>query len=289
MGKMAIKSRNVIQESTSGKSELKKCFIITPIGESNSETNRKAFGLINAVMKPILEKYQYEPIAASDISSPGSINKQILIRLYEDELVIANLTGLNPNVMYELAVRHAVKKIVIIMAEKGTKLPFDLVDQRCIFYEDTLHDVEITRAKLDEFLSTALTDQAITNPIYDSIKEDTILKTISGNEDPIQYVLARLDKIEKLIFGISQNSTKSQINDTSYGSARFKIFHKELSGEMLLENIADYLNINAPVINLRNYIFSFDNDKIEITCDSANDRSVLMRVLNDVPSLSMTY
>lgn len=141
--------------------ELKKCFIVTPIGEPNSEINQKAFGLINAVMRPALELFSYQPIAASDISTPGSINKQIIIRLYEDDLVIANLTGLNPNVMYELAVRHAIRKPVIIMAEKGTKLPFDLIDQRCIFYEDSLYGVEKAKETLCNFLGEVLKDSDI--------------------------------------------------------------------------------------------------------------------------------
>jgi hypothetical protein len=181
------------------KPALKSCFIVTPIGEPNSEVNQKAFGLINAVMKPVLADFDYQPIAASDISSPGSINKQIIIRLYEDELVIANLTGLNPNVMYELAVRHAVKKPVIIMAEKGTKLPFDLVDQRCIFYEDNLNGVQLAKELLQKFLSTAITDTEVNNPIYDSITESQIIKKVSSSDDPNHYLLSRFDRLERFI------------------------------------------------------------------------------------------
>jgi len=184
----------------------KSCFIVTPIGEPNSEINQKAFGLIKAVMQPVLEKFNYKPIAASDISVPGSINKQIIIRLYEDDLVIANLTGLNPNVMYELAVRHAVKKPVVIMAEKGTKLPFDLVDQRCIFYSDTLHGVDAAKDSLEAFLASALTEEQITNPIYDSLQEQKILKDISEVDKPLSYILERLDQLENNLLRTKRQS-----------------------------------------------------------------------------------
>jgi len=186
----------------------KSCFIVTPIGQPNSDINLKAFGLIKAVIKPVLQKFNYEPIAASDISSPGSINKQIIIRLYEDELVIANLTGLNPNVMYELAVRHAVKKPVIIMAENGTKLPFDLVDQRCIFYDDSLHGVELAKEALESFLSNTFMEATISNPIYDSIKESHILKTVSDtDEEPIKYLISRIDRMETSLSRFSNLAT----------------------------------------------------------------------------------
>lgn len=190
---------------------LKSCFIVTPIGEPGSEINQKAFGLINAVMKPVLEEFNYKPIAASDISSPGSINKQIIIRLYEDELVVANLTGLNPNVMYELAVRHAVKKPVIIMAEKGTKLPFDLVDQRCIFYEDNLFGVELAKVALKKFLDKAIANTEVTNPIYDSIKESQILKKVTTPEDPSKYLLERFDRLERFL--LNQMKSTDGLND----------------------------------------------------------------------------
>ena len=89
----------------------KKCFIATPLGAVGSETRKKALGVIDSVLRPILEDdFEYEVIVPHEIYQLGSITEQIIIHLLHDDLVIANLTGLNPNVMYELAVRHAAKK-----------------------------------------------------------------------------------------------------------------------------------------------------------------------------------
>src|SRR5207247_2503364 len=58
----------------------------------------------------------------------------IVERLRNSHLCIAILTGLNPNVMYEVGVRHAWDLPLIPLAEKGTPLPFDLQDYSTIFY-----------------------------------------------------------------------------------------------------------------------------------------------------------
>lgn len=85
------------------------CFIITPIGESRSDVRKNTDGLINTIIRPLLTgKFDFNNIkAAHKINASGSINNQIIKRISYDDLVIANLTIVNPNVMYEVAVRHS--------------------------------------------------------------------------------------------------------------------------------------------------------------------------------------
>ena len=106
--------------------ETETCFIITPIGDDTSIIRRKTDGLINNVIRPVCEKLNFKAIPAHEIDKSGSITNQVIKLILDSKLVIANLTGLNPNVMYELAIRHAVGLPILCLAEKSTELPFDI-------------------------------------------------------------------------------------------------------------------------------------------------------------------
>ncbi|MEN5054376.1 hypothetical protein [Sphingobacterium kitahiroshimense] len=200
---MTAKATNKTEE-VKAKNEIKECFIITPIGGSDSEIFRKTEGLISSVLKPVLEKFNFIPMPAHHINEAGSINKQIIQRIINSELVIANLTNINPNVMYELAIRHAFGKKVITMAEHGTKLPFDIVDQRTIFYDDSMIGVEIVKPKLEIAINSILNDTEIdlkiSNPIFDAINQFATIQNLPADQqDGFVMLMNRLDKIENFM------------------------------------------------------------------------------------------
>lgn len=181
----------------------KKCFIITPIGSEGSDIRKKAEGVIDAVINPVLRSMDYDIYIPHKMNNPGSITGQIIDHILNDELVIANLTGLNANVMYELAVRHAARKPIVCIAENSTKLPFDVMTDRVIFYDDAMYSVEATKQDLSKKIEAATSQEKIDNPIYRSISDKIILETIDKGNDKdasaaYKYIIERLDKMERL-------------------------------------------------------------------------------------------
>ena len=112
--------------------QQKQCFVIAPIGKEDSETRKRSDTLLDHIFVPALTPLGYEVIRADKISEPGSITIQVLDRILEADLVIADLTDHNPNVFYELAVRHALNKGVIHVICSGQSIPFDIADLRTI-------------------------------------------------------------------------------------------------------------------------------------------------------------
>ncbi|EIY5116535.1 hypothetical protein ML076_004434 [Klebsiella quasipneumoniae] len=180
----------------------KKCFIVTPIGTSESITRRKTQGLLDSVIKPILSDMSFEVSVAHEISIPGSITKQVIENLLKAELVIANLTDLNPNVMYELAVRHAVRLPVIAIAEEGTVLPFDISDERTIFYKNDMLGTNEIKPQLIKAIESALKENEPDNPIY-RVTQSLLIKESNNTTTVEKYLMNRLDDIEKKV--ISNN------------------------------------------------------------------------------------
>lgn len=189
-----------------------RCFIITPIGKETDDIRRHIDGIIEAVIKPVIEE-DYDVIVSHKMNDLGSINKQVIKEIYNDKLVIANLTSINPNVMYELAFRHSIGKPVIIIAEKGTSLPFDISDGRTIFYRNDAQGTLELQKLLKQFID-AIDFSKPTSPIYDVLgelkKETALLDNIksassNGDSNSLEYILKRLDSIESSIKSIGQN------------------------------------------------------------------------------------
>lgn len=183
----------------------KRCFIITPIGDETDPIRRHIDGIIDAAIVPALG-FKYEISVSHKISEPGSITKQIISEIAQDDLVIANLTNKNPNVMYELAFRHTLGLPVIMIAEKGTSLPADIIMQITIFYCNDAKGVLELKEELKKAEEEICFDKK-SGPIYEILGElnhdTTILqqaqKDSDSNIEPLEYILKRLNRIEDAI------------------------------------------------------------------------------------------
>jgi hypothetical protein len=111
------------------------CFIICPIGEPDSETRIRADTVLTTVLKPAVSELGLDAVRADHIELPGLITKHVLDYLYEAPLVIADLTDANPNVFYELGIRHALGKPAIHIVDATSRLPFDLQGMRTIDFD----------------------------------------------------------------------------------------------------------------------------------------------------------
>jgi hypothetical protein len=75
---------------------------------------------------------------ADDVAIPGAITSDILTRIMHSDVVVADVTYPNPNVFYELGLRHSCRVGTIIIRDKnGPRAPFDIAHLRHIEYENT--------------------------------------------------------------------------------------------------------------------------------------------------------
>lgn len=246
--------------------ELKSCFIITPIGQKGSETYVKTEGLINAVLEPVLKEFGFKPVPAHKIEVTGSITKQIIDYIIKCDLVIANLTNVNPNVMYELAIRHSFGKKVLILAEIGTILPFDVQTQRTIFYDDTMNGSEELkpelRRKLTALLGESEPQTKKNSPIYEAVQESATIESLPiPDRNAMNLILSKLHNLENQI---SSGRQSFDFNRTEEITREIRASVKMREGT-LTNNVM--LNIKKIMANhrIQGSRFSIENNIIEFT------------------------
>jgi hypothetical protein len=113
------------------------CFVLMPFGKKMDAAGRVTnFDSIYAkVIAPAVAQAGLEPIRADEEKIGGTIHKPMFERLMLCHYAVADITGANPNVFYELGIRHALRpRSTVIVFLEGTVLPFDIALVRGISY-----------------------------------------------------------------------------------------------------------------------------------------------------------
>ena len=104
------------------------CFVAMPfLKDFRSEYDQ--------VIKPAIERAGFQALRGDEIYSKRNVMGDVWKALRECTLVIAELSGRNPNVLYELGLAHAIGKPAILLTRKEQDVPFDLKGLRYLFYE----------------------------------------------------------------------------------------------------------------------------------------------------------
>jgi hypothetical protein len=185
----------------------KTCFVIAPIGSDGSPTRKRSDKVLRYVIRPTVERLGYKAIRADEISEPGSITNQVILRIAEAELVVADLSERNANVFYELAIRHGLRKPYVQMIAAGEELPFDVHDQRTISVDITdLDDVETAKEELErQVLALEVDPESLDTPI--SVAFD--LQRLRQSDNPEQRSIAELvDMVSELRIEVGRMRTE---------------------------------------------------------------------------------
>lgn len=147
------------------------CFYITPIGAEGSLQRKHSDLFLGTLVEPALEKFDLKVVRADAIEKPGLITKQVIEYLLKARLVVADLSFHNPNVFYELAIRHAARLPTVQLIRKDDPIPFDVNQNRTIQIDDTdiyslIPLIETYRSQIANQARRALEDaDASDNPI----------------------------------------------------------------------------------------------------------------------------
>jgi hypothetical protein len=146
----------------------KVCFVIGPIGSEGSEDRLEADWLLEEIIEPVMVNHpEFKVQRADKLAQPGLIDAQVINLLLNAELVIADLTSLNPNAFYEIGIRHMAQKPTIHMHQTGQNIPFDVSLYRSIsFGRARPADLKAARTALAASVSAVLAEgYEVENPV----------------------------------------------------------------------------------------------------------------------------
>lgn len=189
-------------------SNVYNCFVISPIGEPDSEIRAAADDLLEYLVIPALKNCGFSPnniVRADKLYSPGSINSDILALIKSSDLCIIDVTGMNPNVMYECGMRHGNGKPYIMMVRNGEKLPFDIAGIRTIQYDlSSLKKAKESQDVLEQFVSGLIETGFVRDEGTDSI---------SSIADSIRSIEQKIDVLVKNCSSTNTQLPTVPIND----------------------------------------------------------------------------
>jgi tetratricopeptide (TPR) repeat protein len=168
----------------------KLCFVVCPIGAPGSEVQHDADELLELVLEPALEKYNFDVMRADSVPRATLITAEMVALVQEAHLCIIDLTGHDPTVFYECGRRHETGKPFIQLVRKTRKeepLPFDVAGIRTIEYDcstpySTLASIKTLQGFIDEFERSG----------YATTSSGISLTTIAAAVDRIDREIAKL-------------------------------------------------------------------------------------------------
>ncbi|KAA6317589.1 hypothetical protein EZS27_032277, partial [termite gut metagenome] len=157
------------------------------------------------IIKPAVEEAGYECIRGDEVQESSTIDKSMFGLLIYADLVIADITTLNPNAIYELGIRHAAKPfLTIIMKEKDCYIPFDFSHNKIFQYAHMGEDISATEAKrcqsaLTSLINTIDKSKEVDSPLFQCLQ--SIIPYVLPEDDYIALI-KELSEKETHIFAM---------------------------------------------------------------------------------------
>jgi hypothetical protein len=197
MTQKSIANKKLESSKTTSSIKENLCFVISPIGSDGSSAYTKFKEILEYIIKPAFNEsgFKYTVIRADDIDRAGSFIKDILESIYSAHLVIADLTGQNPNVFYELGVRHSLRPRTILISQNLDDIPSDLREYRTIIYGTSAKEAAAFKEKIKKFLTEIKQEpDRPDNPVLDRLGSviENKLSQVEEERDTLKAEIAKL-------------------------------------------------------------------------------------------------
>lgn len=229
-------------DATPVKAGPKSCFVLMPISDPEEYPSGHFNSIYQQIFREACNLAGFEPVRADEVSQTNLIQLDILQRLVDAPMVLCDLTSHNPNTLFELGIRQAFDKPVVLVQEVGTKPIFDIGPlryteyRRALLYEQVREDqrkIADAILRTEEEFQSGIGVNSIVKLL--SLTRSAELKT--SHEDPLLQLLVA-----------DMSSIRQEFRE---GLERLKIIFERTEGAgMLSERLA-----NLPSLRVHNAKF----------------------------------
>ena len=225
------------------------CGIVMPISAIDG-CNESHWNDVMEIMSVCIEEAGFEPNIVSNADDIGVIQKRIIQNLYDNPIVVCDVSGKNPNVMFELGIRLAFDKPTIIIKDDQTSYSFDTSPIEHLEYPRDLRFNKIEEFKIkliDKIVKTH--SKSVEDPNYSTFLkhfgEFKVAKIDKKEVSQQEYIMDEIKSLRRLILNTSNSSNNNRPKFGKYYDEELE-FNRKLNvccGKSTLEKINDKLSI----------------------------------------------
>lgn len=189
-------------------SKTRDCFIIMPIADTEGYPQGHFMHVYDNIISPACKMSGYSAIRADDVKATSLIHLDILKKLIEAPIAICDLSSRNPNVLFELGIRQAFDKPVVLIQETGTPKIFDIAPLRYLEYSKEMkyHDVLASQQELKDAIEATVEADGENGNVNSIVKllalsQSAEIPKLQGNQEGLALgvLRAEMQEIRKLL------------------------------------------------------------------------------------------
>lgn len=199
----------------------KKCGIVMPISATASNDAQHWRSVLSLIERTISSIDDIEIVTSPVWKGENNdrISERIIGNIFSSDIVIADISDLNPNVMIEVGFRLSSKKPTIIICDNTTNIPFDIKDMKAIIYPNDLNIIDMEAFFKDLKESAIRKLKAFDADSYIPFLENIIIEVAEPkqkNEPIMNIILDRIDNISSRISNIENRGYVSSISTEKF-------------------------------------------------------------------------
>ncbi len=223
-------------------------FFVSQVGEKGTAERSRADDVHDGIVAPVAKQFGLTVHRADRDPKPGQVTSQIIRALIEARIVVADLTGRNANVYYELGIAHAFQRPVVILVDKAASLTFDTQNEKVVEILDS-GVISVTQAReastrLTEVFKVVLGEDYVVESLVTSVATARSLDALAPADPMASEVAAMREQLDE-IYSFIRHTSRLSGPSPDHIALRDFVAALALSGRVTPPELGDLSNAST--------------------------------------------